>query len=34
MGRGDARRWLEAAPGPDKPWQVDPLAAFVRSESK
>ena len=26
----DARRWLRTAPGPDDPWQVEPLEAFVR----
>jgi NTE family protein len=30
MGQRDARRWLRAAPGPGKPWQVGPLEAFTR----
>ncbi len=30
MGQRDARRWLKAAPGPDQPWQVEPLDAFTR----
>jgi NTE family protein len=32
MGRADARRWLHSPPGPDQPWQVEPLEAFTRSE--
>jgi NTE family protein len=31
MGQADARRWLNAAPGPADPWQVEPLEAFTRS---
>jgi NTE family protein len=31
MGQQDARRWLEAPPGEDDPWQVGPLEAFTRS---
>jgi len=31
MGRRDARRWLEAAPGPADPWQIGPLDAFRRA---
>lgn len=31
MGRRDARRWLKAAPGPDEPWQIEPLDAFKRA---
>lgn len=30
MGRRDARRWLDAPPGPAEPWQVEPLDAFTR----
>jgi NTE family protein len=30
MGAADARRWLDAEPGPDEPWQVEPLDAFTR----
>ena len=29
MGQNDARRWLEAPPGPTDPWQVEPLERFV-----
>lgn len=31
MGQRDARRWLKADPGPDQPWQVEPLDAFTRA---
>ena len=34
MGQADARRWLNSGPGPDEPWQVEPLEAFTRSEVK
>jgi NTE family protein len=34
MGQSDARRWLDAAPGPSHPWQVEPLEAFIRGGSK
>jgi NTE family protein len=30
MGQGDARRWLNSAPGADDPWQIEPLDAFKR----
>ena len=30
MGRQDAKRWLDAPPGRDDPWQVGPLEAFTR----
>jgi NTE family protein len=30
MGQRDARRWLRADPGPDEPWQIEPLDAFTR----
>jgi len=30
MGQRDARRWLRTGPGPDRPWQVEPLDAFMR----
>lgn len=29
LGREDAARWLNAAPGAGQPWQLDPLDAFV-----
>jgi NTE family protein len=29
MGKRDARRWLESPPGPEDPWQVEPLEAFT-----
>jgi NTE family protein len=29
MGVADAHAWLHAPPGPDQPWQVDPLDAFL-----
>jgi hypothetical protein len=32
MGQEDARRWLNAAPGIDDPWQIEPLEAFTRSQ--
>ena len=31
LGRADAARWLEAPPGPDDPWQLDPLDVFVEA---
>jgi NTE family protein len=31
MGRADARAWLQAPPGPDEPWQVEPLDAFTKT---
>jgi NTE family protein len=30
MGQRDARRWLRADPGPERPWQVGPLDEFTR----
>jgi NTE family protein len=30
MGKRDARKWLDSAPGPEDPWQVEPLEAFTR----
>ena len=30
MGQRDARRWLRVGPGPDDPWQIEPLDAFTR----
>jgi NTE family protein len=33
MGREDARRWLRSPPGPDEPWQVDPLDEFLARPS-
>jgi NTE family protein len=29
MGKRDARHWLDTPPGPDDPWQVEPLKAFT-----
>jgi NTE family protein len=29
MGREDAQRWLTEPPGPDEPWQIEPLDAFL-----
>ena len=29
MGKRDARKWLDTPPGPDEPWQVEPLKAFT-----
>jgi NTE family protein len=31
LGRADAARWLEAPPGADEPWQLDPLDVFVEA---
>jgi NTE family protein len=31
MGAEDARRWMEEAPGPTDPWQIDPLSRFIES---
>lgn len=31
MGQRDARRWLHSAPGPQEPWQVEPLERFKRA---
>jgi NTE family protein len=33
MGREDARRWLRSPPGPDEPWQVEPLDEFLARPS-
>ncbi len=33
MGRDDARRWLRSPPGPDEPWQVEPLDEFLARPS-
>jgi NTE family protein len=30
LGQRDARRWLRTGPGPDRPWQVEPLDAFMQ----
>jgi NTE family protein len=30
MGQEDARRWLEAPPGENDPWQVEPLEVFTK----
>ncbi|MGH2978535.1 MAG: patatin-like phospholipase family protein [Solirubrobacterales bacterium] len=30
MGQRDARRWLRSDPGPEDPWQIEPLDAFTR----
>jgi hypothetical protein len=29
LGRADATRWLNAPPGPEQPWQTEPLDAFT-----
>jgi NTE family protein len=29
MGRRDAQAWLDAPPGPDEPWQLEPLEALA-----
>jgi NTE family protein len=29
LGRADAERWLALPPGPDEPWQLDPLDVFL-----
>jgi NTE family protein len=34
MGQADARRWLNSGPGPEEPWQIEPLEAFTRSGVK
>ena len=34
MGQRDARRWLRAGPGPDDPWQIEPLDAFTRKPTR
>jgi NTE family protein len=31
MGQNDARAWLQAPPGPDEPWQLEPLDAFTQT---
>jgi NTE family protein len=31
MGKRDANAWLSAAPGPDEPWQTEPLDAFTQT---
>ena len=31
LGRADAARWLNAPPGADEPWQLEPLDVFVES---
>jgi NTE family protein len=33
MGRRDARAWLDAPPGPDEPWQLEPLDALAAPRS-
>jgi NTE family protein len=33
MGRRDARAWLDAPPGPEQPWQLEPLDAFAAVRS-
>jgi hypothetical protein len=32
LGAADARAWLAAPPGPDQPWQLAPLDAFVEPD--
>ena len=34
MGQQDARRWLEAPPGEDDPWQIGPLEAFTTARPR
>jgi NTE family protein len=34
MGQRDARRWLRSDPGPERPWQVGPLDAFMRPSGR
>jgi NTE family protein len=34
MGQRDARRWLRSAPGPDDPWQIEPLDAFMEPNGR
>jgi NTE family protein len=34
MGQRDARRWLRTTPGPDNPWQIEPLDAFTRKSGR
>jgi NTE family protein len=29
LGRSDAERWLRLPPGPEEPWRVEPLQAFI-----
>jgi len=29
LGRDDATRWLNTPPGPEHPWQTEPLDAFI-----
>jgi NTE family protein len=31
MGKRDANAWLSAAPGPDEPWQTEPLDVFTQT---
>ena len=31
LGRADATRWLQAPPGPEQPWQLEPLDAFIEA---
>jgi NTE family protein len=31
LGRTDTARWLETPPGPDEPWQLNPLDVFLES---
>jgi NTE family protein len=31
LGRADAARWLSKPPGPDEPWQLQPLDVFVET---
>lgn len=33
LGRDDATRWLNTPPGPDQPWQTEPLDAFIEPSS-
>ena len=32
LGQRDAKRWLRATAGPDAPWRVEPLQAFIQPQ--
>jgi NTE family protein len=32
LGRSDADHWLRLPPGPEEPWQIEPLQAFVEPQ--
>jgi NTE family protein len=33
LGRADATRWLNTPPGPEQPWQTEPLDAFIEADT-